>query len=508
MGNRQTRRKFLKHSAAATTAVLLSRQRLLADQLPARKLARDPMRPQYHLMPQGQWMNDPNGPVFWNGKYHLFYQLNPHDSVWGDMHWGHAISDDMVHWKHLPIAIAPEKDGPDAAGVFSGSIVNDNGTATALYTGVSPAPMSEATLKDPNHPYKEQQCLRTAKDAGLEEWSEPKVVIAKPPESLPIATIGGFRDPAPWREGDTWYMLIGSGEMHKGGMALLYRSSDLYSWQYMHPFAEGPGNGKDTPDTVDSGTMWECPDFFSVGGRGVLLYSTERKVFWRAGKQKSWRLSTDKKGLQDYGAFYAPKSFLAPADWSAQSAPPTNLVAGADGATSRRILWGWINETRPEAESKRSGWAGAMSLPREVTIGADGAPRFWPAKETDTLLKPGSAKEISGLCGRLDWDLGQEPKTSAVELVDAKGVAWLTLAYDTEKGELKANDKSMPMAAVAHAKVQAWVDASVVEIFANGENCCVLRIYKLPQGKLKVHGDAKGVTLRSVAPISANRLTT
>lgn len=76
------------------------------------RLALDPRRPRFHLLPMRNWMNDPNGPIFWNGKYHMFYQYNPHAAVWGDMHWGHAVSDDKVHWRHLPVALAPHLADP------------------------------------------------------------------------------------------------------------------------------------------------------------------------------------------------------------------------------------------------------------------------------------------------------------------------------------------------------------------------------------------------------------
>ena len=86
-------------------------------------VARDASRPEYHLLPQHNWMNDPNGPIWWKGKYHLFYQLNPHAAVWGDMYWGHAVSRDMIHWRHEAIALAPTPGGPDGEGCFSGSAV-------------------------------------------------------------------------------------------------------------------------------------------------------------------------------------------------------------------------------------------------------------------------------------------------------------------------------------------------------------------------------------------------
>ena len=101
----------------------MAHTRMTADL--AAMIASDPWRPRYHFMPPAQWMNDPNGPVFWKGRYHLFYQHNPGAAVWGDMHWGHAMSEDLVHWEHLPIALAPDPDGPDVNGCFSGTALVD-----------------------------------------------------------------------------------------------------------------------------------------------------------------------------------------------------------------------------------------------------------------------------------------------------------------------------------------------------------------------------------------------
>src|SRR5690349_10007103 len=83
----------------------------------------DTLRPGFHLLPARGWMNDPCGPVYWRGQYHMFHQYNPHAAVWGDMHWAHAVSPDMVHWKRLPVALAPTPNGPDAQGCFTGSAI-------------------------------------------------------------------------------------------------------------------------------------------------------------------------------------------------------------------------------------------------------------------------------------------------------------------------------------------------------------------------------------------------
>ena len=121
---------------------------LLAADVPASKMAADPHRPQYHFLPAANWMNDPNGPIYWQGQYHMFYQYNPNGAYWGDMHWGHAVSPDLVHWKHLPVALAPTAGGPDKDGVFSGCAIVDGGVPTVLYTGVNPEVQCLATSDD------------------------------------------------------------------------------------------------------------------------------------------------------------------------------------------------------------------------------------------------------------------------------------------------------------------------------------------------------------------------
>ena len=277
-----SRRSFLALSAAAAAAASLPEDCLGLGWAPSeQQLAEDILRPQYHLLPAKNWMNDPNGPIYWNGQYHVCFQYNPNGAYWGDMHWAHSMSPDMVHWKHLPIALSPTIGGPDQDGCFSGSAVVDRGVPTFIYTGVAASSPEKATLRDGQHNFRETQCLATSKDPQLLTWQKlPQPVLDSPPAGMQVT---GFRDPCLWKDGDTWYMAVGSGIAKQGGMVLLYRSHDLRSWEYLHPLHSGKWNGKVTPDTVDSGEMWECPDFFPLGGKHVLLYSTERKVYWTVG---------------------------------------------------------------------------------------------------------------------------------------------------------------------------------------------------------------------------------
>jgi len=150
---RHSRRKFLE-MAGACGAMRLRTPKIPSMCVPLRnddetvvaQLAADPLRPQFHLLPARNWMNDPNGPIYWNGHYHMFFQHNPNAAVWGDMHWAHSVSPDMVHCRHLPVALSPSSGGPDRDGCFSGSAVNQGGTATILYTGVRSVLAADATM--------------------------------------------------------------------------------------------------------------------------------------------------------------------------------------------------------------------------------------------------------------------------------------------------------------------------------------------------------------------------
>ena len=272
-----SRRTFMAGLGAAT----LSTPKWASAAKNNSALALDPLRPQFHLLPAANWMNDPDGPIYFDGRYHMFYQYNPNGAFWGSMHWGHATSPNMIHWHHEPIAIAPTQNGYDRDGVFSGAIVLDRGTPTAIYTGVAPP-----TLKDGSHTWREAQCLAVSHDS-MRTWQKlPKPILESPPTGLSVT---GFRDPCLWREGKEWKMVLGSGVTGKGGVILLYRSPDLRTWTYVHPLLEGqPGSAKST-NPVDSGEMWECPDFFPLGDCHVLLISTKGKVFWKVGDYREQR---------------------------------------------------------------------------------------------------------------------------------------------------------------------------------------------------------------------------
>jgi len=507
-----TRRDFLvTASSLAATCVFIPSAPCAATK--ARfELAHDSLRPQYHLLPPGSWMNDPNGPIWWKGKYHLFYQLNPHAAVWGDMHWGHAVSADMVHWKHEPVALAPTPGGPDGEGCFSGSAVVINGVPTLIYTGVQNVPPDQVTIHDGTERLREVQMLATAEDDMLLRWkklSEP--VVATPPPSVKVT---GFRDPCLWKEEDGWYLAVGSGERGKGGCVLLYRSQDLLHWEYLHPLVWGKPNGKRAVNPCESGEMWECPDFFQLGDRHCLLYSTEGQVIWTTGHydRKTHLYTPEQQGLLDCDAYYAPKSFLAP-----------------DG---RRVLWGWIQERRPEAEYAAAGWAGMMSLPRVLTLGQDGRLRMSVAEEVRQLRGPErqtqirhngnlsaalSLVEFASCCGELKLNTRPASNSFELQFSISSGTTCLLVKYDPAKPkEIIVDGQSLTVDSENGGEIQlhAFVDGSVIELFLDNRQAITKRFYYTgnAQQKLRVAWQGDESDLIScfsweLSPISADRLT-
>jgi beta-fructofuranosidase len=415
-------------------------------------------------------MNDPNGLIQWRGLYHLFYQHNPVEPRWGPIHWGHAVSDDLVHWRDWPIALAPTPGGPDADGCWSGCAVDNEGVPTLVYTGVHP----------------QVQCLAISLD-GLRTWQklQGNPVIAAPPPGLSI--VGqpwDFRDPWLWREDGNWYALIGSGLRDQGGTALLYTSPDLLHWRYLHPLLVG--------NREETGEVWECPNFFPLGDRHVMLVSVQPEflyTYYFSGAYAGLRFTPQVIGKLDHGGyFYAAQTFL-------------------DGL-GRRIAFGWLREGRSEAAARAARWAGVMSLPRVLTLAPDGTLRSEPAPELAVLrrvhhhfgeaaLTDDSANPLDGLQGDcVEIDLTCDPGTAdqvGLRLRCSPDGAEQTVIYYDRPGrqvvvsrERSSLDRethrtagSAPLALSVGEllRLHVFLDRSVIEIFANGGFCRADRIY-------------------------------
>ncbi|MDQ3016904.1 MAG: glycoside hydrolase family 32 protein, partial [Bacteroidota bacterium] len=200
-------------------------------------------RPQYHFSPPAHWMNDPNGMVFYKDEYHLFYQYYPDSTVWGPMHWGHAISKDMVHWEHLPIALYPDSLGY----IFSGSAVVDWKNTSGLGTEANPPMVAiytyhDAVMAEKGDSTYQSQGLAYSTDAGRTWIKYDQNPILKNPG------IKDFRDPKVlWFEaGKKWIMSLAVLDHVR-----FYSSSNLISWKLESEFGKTAGS---------HAGVWECPD--------------------------------------------------------------------------------------------------------------------------------------------------------------------------------------------------------------------------------------------------------
>lgn len=306
-------------------------------------------KPGFHLAARVGWMNDPNGFSFYQGKYHLFYQYHPFNSHWGPMHWGHAVSDDLLHWEYLPAALAPDTVY-DEAGCFSGSAVElADGRQLLMYTGVHKEVQEDGGVREV-----QAQCIAIGDGRDYEKYQGNPVLDEK---DLPD---GGskydFRDPKMWKAPDgTFRCVVGNCAPERDGQILLYSSKDGLDWKYEKILAANHGR---------FGKAWECPDFFELDGKQVLLTSPmdmlPQGLEYHNGNGTLCLIGTydeieevfveEQDQAIDYGIdFYAPQTLLAP-----------------DG---RRIMVGWMqNWDTCNLHSPEQPWFGQMSLPRELSI--------------------------------------------------------------------------------------------------------------------------------------------
>lgn len=424
----------------------------------------DRYRPGYHFSPPAGWMNDPNGLIQWRSRYHLFYQHNPHEARWGFMHWGHAVSDDLMHWSDLPLALAPEPGSPREDGCWSGVAVNDGGIPTLLYTEVRGGIQL---------PY-----IAIGSDDLVTWRKHPRnPVIAGPPEGL---NVPGFRDHCVWRENSWWYQIIGSGIAGQGGACFLYRGTTLLEWEYLGPLCVGSVGENDT--------MWECPDFFALGDRHVLVLSPLplNRAVYLTGRYESHRFIAEASGDVDGSHdFYAPQSFV--------------------DERGRRIMFGWLREARDEAMQLAAGWSGAMSLPRLITPRADGRIGMAPVPEVETLrkahispaprdLSPDTFVPIDMLHGDMleiaaTIDPGAAQQVGVAVFTSTERDEETRIVYEREPGRLVIDRTrsgsghtaspsiTLPLDPGDVLELRIFIDRSIVEVFANGHACLTARVY-------------------------------
>lgn len=416
----------------------------------------DPALPTLHVRPPKGWMNDPNGPFRWRGRYHLFFQHNPDRAQHGDICWGHAVSDDLCSWRYEPVALAPTPGGPDAGGCWSGCVVDDDGVPTAVYTGFVD---DEATAT---------VCLATARDQELVTWDKEPLPLLGPPEGHDWLAV---RDPFLFTFEGRRYALLGGGLTGGGApLVLLFGCDDLRRWTYLGPLVEGvdPVTARVAPADV-----WECPQLALVDGRWVLIVSlwvdrTLTRVAYLVGD-----LARDGGGLR-----FTPESG-GPVDSGSAFYAPALLVE-----EDRVLLWGWAWEDRDPELWDEAGWAGVLTWPRVLSLHPDGRLLTSPAPElaglrtarTRFALRDGQSIPLPS--GPLDIELmvrTRQVGTVSLRIGDVTG--HLVLAVAAEEAGLLG--------------IRVVVDGSLVEVYVAGGQTFTERRYPVENGswQLSVEGD-------------------
>jgi beta-fructofuranosidase len=304
-------------------------------------------RPLFHFSPEIGWINDPNGFTFYKGKYHLFYQYYPYDTIWNDMHWGHATTSDFMNWDHLPVAMANDKVY-DANGCFSGSAIEKDGKLYLMYTGhIDP----NLGFEKDDSQIVQRQCIAFSDDGVNFEKSQLNPVIGE--KELPEGyLICDFRDPKVFKEGDTYYCVIAVRNEKRRGEIIMFQSKDLLEWTFHSSIYQ---------TKFEENTLLECPDFFQVDGKDIMIFSempcdpefeneVEKKTSYVIGKMDfvEGHFQPEVKGLLDYSTFYAPQT--------------------TEGENGERLLIGWMHRWGKLAPPKEYGYNGMMSLPRKLSI--------------------------------------------------------------------------------------------------------------------------------------------
>jgi fructan beta-fructosidase len=388
---------------------------------------REPYRPQFHFTPARNWMNDPNGLVFYDGEFHLFYQHNPLGDRWGHMSWGHAVSPDLVHWQHLPLALA----GEGGVMVFSGSAVVDWKNTSGFGRDGHPPLVAVYTGHYTEKPLQNQQ-LAYSNDRGR-TWTKYS--------GNPVLDIGekDFRDPKVfWHApSERWVMVVAWPQEHK---VRLYASRDLKVWSHLTDF--GPAGA--------TGGVWECPDLFPLRVEG-----TPRETRWVLVVNLNPGGPAGGSGSQYFvgdfdGRRFLPEPGASPVG-AAGDAVPLWLDHGPDfyaavtwsdvpEGDGRRIVLGWMSNWEYAQEVPTAPWRSAMTVPRALTLRRtpDGLRVLQrPVKELDGLRR-GAPRRFAGgtLAEAGTWLAGQAalPPLLDVELALSGVTAAAPFTLDLETG--------------------------------------------------------------------------
>lgn len=422
-----------------------------------------PWREQFHFTPYVNWNNDPNGLCWFQGRYHLYYQANPHVQKWDNIYWGHAVSKDLIHWTYLPYALDPQPEILESEKLVGGAF---SGSAVVLPDGLRI--FFTRDLEERGKPETIRQSQATA-------FSRDGLVFSEEQEILPAYAVQGidmnFRDPKVFWDNGKWYMVLATNYFGKGSI-LLFSSEDMLRWNFIKPLLQ-----EENPEIPSM----ECPDFFPLGNdTWVLLasvmgirtkYGVYQPVMYYIGDWKDEKFTVHKREVCDFGCnFYAPQTFEH------------------DG---RRIMIAWICDWEGEQIITRHGTYGGVTLPRELSV-REGRLYQRPVEEVYRLQKEllfwqNSGKAVSvevpgnsyysciEFCGRTEFEIA---------LFD-DGIDYLKIIGKNTMIELiSSKNKDSQARFVAETeelrKLEIFMDRRTVELYLNDGEKVGTKIYMSP----------------------------
>lgn len=464
------------------------------------------LRPTYHFMPEKNWMNDPNGPIYYKGEYHLFYQYNPYGDNWGTIHWGHAKSKDLVHWEHLPIALSPSSE-QDELHCFSGCcMIDDKGVPTIFYSSIGEGKR--------HHTIGAEQWIATSKDDMISWEKHPANPVMKV-ELHGELDIKEWRDPFIWKENGEWFMVLG-GSNSGEGCVLIYKSKNLLSWQFLNVLYQS-----------DEYEIIECPNILKFEDKYVLVISPSSDVKYLVGDiNEDYTFSVINERVLDYSGvegFYAPNTLIAP--------------------NGEKVTFGWLTEN-PRGHLKGiEGWAGVHSIPRILTLNSNNELIQKPVEEIKVLRK----NEVNFSDVNIEGLFNTDVKGKALEILaeiqvdnihadfaisvlaskDRKEETLVKISpskkeFSVDRTKSSISEETHKSELVGRfdfktgetVKLNMFIDHSTIEVFFNDKETLSTRVYPIkedsdnvliivPKGEIKINylkiWEMKGIYKRAFA---------
>ena len=481
----------------------------------------EPHRPQFHFSPASMWMNDPNGMAYYDGEYHLFYQHYPDSTVWGPMHWGHAISEDLVHWKHMPIALYPDSLGY----IFSGSAVIDWNNTSGLGEPGRPPMIAIFTHHEPEgaaaeHNDFQYQSIAYSLDKGR-SW-----IKYEGNPVLPNPGIKDFRDPKVFWHAPSgkWVMIFAAGDHIR-----IYNSANLIDWSYQSDFGQGIGG---------HGGVWECPDLFPLAIEGTDDSTWVMLLSINPGAPNGGSGTQYFLGDFDGKTFTMHSEFAEKVAADTHSGNPFWIDYGRDnyaGVTwsdipaedGRRIFLGWMSNWNYANVVPTERWRSAMTLPRVLSVRNTPAGQLlctMPVEETGKIVrskkdipaqKVTASTELTALLESpspmlqfnldLSWEGQAQPEQISLIFSNTKGEVYrIGLKEDqwhTDRSNAGDTGFEDGFGGKAFAprwikdktlSLEVWLDKASVEVFADEGATCLTDIFFPTEPFTKVSLEVEG----------------